>query len=848
MWGFPALDTIVQDLAYAVRLLRRAPTFTAVAVASLAVGIGAASAVFALADAALFKTLPVHAPDELVLFRWTSGPRAPFQSLSGYSRQAEAGLSSTSFSLDAFDRARAAVAGRADLFGFADLDRVNVSVNGRPDVAHGQAVGGTYFAALGLTAVAGRPILPSDDRPDAPPVAVVSESFARQQFGMVDAAPGRAMFVNGREFAIVGVVPDAMGGVLQVGVRPAVAVPLASYGALYGDDIANPNFWWVLVMARLKPGVAARDIQPVVETVVRQTVAAARPDLGAEDLLSVTIEPGSRGQTEERAGLVEPLKTMAIAVGLILLVACANVAGLLLARGRVRAREVAVRVAIGAPRRRVVRQLLTEAAVIAALGGAAGLLVARWASAALAAALSNGAPGAVPMDVSLDWRAAAFAAAVAMLATIVFGLLPSLRTSDVRLASGLREAQRATSSAAQRATLGKALVVAQVAISMLLVSGAGVLAWSVRNLLSVDPGFDSRNLLVFRVTPDQNGYDQPRVRQTIDTVLARLRALPGVRAASVSSYMLISNSSSIGLASRLDEARPALGDALQAWARTHRVWRLVVDDTFLTTAGIRLLRGRGLSASDSATAAPVAVINSTLAHQLFGSADVVGRQFSMGLRAGDPPIEIVGVTADAKYTSLRDEAPPMAYLPIGQHPMRGAAIMVRTEQDPRTLAPTVAAVVREVDPTLPLVDMRTQQEQIDRSVTRERLFAALATWLAVVALLLSAIGVYGLMAYSVARRTPEIGVRMALGAEAGAVRRMILFQSAVLGLIGVLVGAPAAAYGTRVLESLVFGIGSADPRAIAAAAAVMLATAIVAAYVPARRAASVDPIVALRAE
>jgi predicted permease len=848
MWGFPAVESIVQDLAYAVRLLRRSPTFTAVAVASLAIGIGAAAAVFALADAALFKTLPVRAPGELVLFRWTSGPRAPFQSLSGYSRPAESGMSSTSFPHDAFARARDAVADRADVFGFADLDRVNVAVDGRPDVAHGLAVGGTYFAALGLTPIAGRPILPSDDRPDAPPVAVVSASFARQQFGTPDAAPGRPLLVNGREFAIVGVVADAMGGVLQVGVRPAIAVPLAAYGALFGDDIANPNFWWVLAMARLKPGVQAGDIEPVFETVLRQTVAAARPELGASDLPSVAAEAGSRGQTEERAGMVEPLKTMAIAVGIILLVACANVAGLLLARGRARAREVAVRVAIGAPRRRVVRQLLTEAAVIAALGGVAGLLVARWASGALAVALSNGTPGATPLDVSLDWRAAAFAAGVATLATMGFGLLPSWRTSGVGLAAGLREGQRATSGVRQRPALGTALVIAQVALSMLLVSGAGVLAWSVRNLLSVDPGFDPRNLLVFRVTAEQNGYDPPRIRQTLDAMLERVRRLPGVRGASLSSHMLLSNSSAIGLASRTDEPRPKPGDALQDWARTHRAWRLIVDDTFLSTAGIRLLRGRGFTPADTETSPRVAVINAALANQLYGTADVVGRQVSLGLRPGDPPIAIVGVAADAKYTSLRAEAPPTAYLPLAQNPMRSAAIMVRTEQDPRHLASTVAAAVREVDPTVPLVDMRTQLEQIDRSVTRERIFAALATWLAVIALLLSAIGIYGLMAYSVARRTPEIGVRMALGAEAGEVRGMILRQSAVLGVIGVLMGAPAALYGTRVLESLVFGIGSGDARAIAGAAAVMLATVIVAAYVPARRAASVDPIVALRAE
>jgi predicted permease len=850
MWGFPAVETIAQDLRYGARLLRRSPTFTLVTVTSLAIGIGAACGVFALADTVLFRELPVKAPRELVLVRWTSGPRAPFESLSGYGQQLEAGLSSTSFALVAFERMRDTIADRADLFGFADLDRVAVSVGGRADISTAQAVSGNYFSALGVTPVAGRPILPSDDAAGAPPVAVVSEAFAEQHFGSAQAAVGRHLLVNAASFTIVGVSPRAFGGTLQVGARPAIAVPLSSYGTVVrDDDPRRPNFWWVLMMARLKPGVMPAHVQPQIELVMRQTVAAARPELTPADLPQVSVEPGSRGQTENRAAMVEPLQTMAIAAGVILLVACANVAGLLLARGRARAREIAVRVAIGAPRRRVVRQLLTEGLLLAALGSALGLLVARWAAGALVAALADGAPGATEISVGLDWRAVAFAIAAAALCTIVFGLLPSLRATDVRVASGLGEARRGAVEGRHRLGLGNALVVVQVALSMLLVTGAGVLAWSVRNLLNVDPGFSARGLLLFRVNPQQNGYDQARVRQTYETALERLRALPGVRGASLTSHVLIANSSAIGLASRTDEPRPQPSDAeVQRWARTHRAWRLLVDETFFSTSGIRLLRGRPLERADNAAGAQVAVINEALARQLFGTTDAVGRQFLLGLRHGDPPLDVVGVAADAKYTSLRDPAPPTVYLSFRQQPVRSAAFMVRTDGDPIDLAPAVRAAMQEVDATLPITDLRTQTQQIDRSLARERLLASLATWLAMVALLLSAIGVYGLIAYGVARRTAEIGVRMALGAGQRDVRWMVLRQSVQLAIAGVAIGAPAAFWGTGVLESLVFGVAAADPVVISAAAALMVVTAVFAGYVPARRAAAVDPLVALRAE
>ena len=561
----------------------------------------------------------------------------------------------------------------------------------------------------------------------------------------------------------------------------------------------------------------------------------------------MAVEPGSRGQTESRNSVREPLTTMALVIGIVLLVACANVANLMLARGRARVKELTVRVAIGAGRARVVRQLVTEGLLLAVGGGVLGLLLAKFVAAALLPALTGSA--SILDDAALYWRVGLFTMAAAMGCTVLFGVVPALRATDLHLASGLQEAARANTSARQRSPLAGALVIVQVGLSLLLVTAAALLVSSLRGLERIDPGFDPENVLMFRLDPRQNGYEGPRARLLMENALARLRAIPGVRAASFSSHGLIAGQSDVTAARPAGAPSPEPGGAgSQQFIAEHRAWRLVVDEEFLSTVGIRLQSGRHLRASDTEGAPPVAVINESLAKQLFGSTDVLGRRFAVALGSKSPVFEIVGVSADAKYTSLRRPAPPTLYVSYRQRATFGSTFVVRTSLEPTAIAEQVRETIRALDPELPISNLRTQREQIDLSLQRERLFAQLATLLGGVALLLATIGLYGLLAYSVTRRTPELGLRMALGADRGTVRWMVLKQSLILVGTGLALGVPAAIGGSRFVSSLLFEISPSSPLALTAAAGIMLAVSLLAAFIPAHRASRVDPAIALRAE
>jgi predicted permease len=579
---------------------------------------------------------------------------------------------------------------------------------------------------------------------------------------------------------------------------------------------------------------------------MKQSVAASRPALKAAELPRLDLRPGARGQLEGREAMSDPLRTMGVVVAIVLLVACANVANLLLARGRARGREMAVRVAIGAPRARVVRQLLTEGLLLAVIGGVLGLLVSQWIAAALIPALGGWVPAS--MALPFDWRVGVFTALVAGMCSILFGLVPSLRATDVTLAAGLQDGTRGAVGSRRRVGLSGVLVVVQVALSMLLVTAAGLLVYSVRNLQRVDTGFDASNILLFTMDPSLNGYDDDRGRNLYAASLERLGAIPGVRSASFSSHALISGSGSGGIAALPGVAPPRPGPEAHAFFETYGTSRLVVDDHFHRTMGIPILSGRSFSPADSAQAPSVAIVNETLARRLFGDINVVGRQFKLGVGPTVPLTEVIGVCADAKYRSIRRPAPPTVYLTYRQRPAEEVTFALKTAGDPVGLVSAVREAIREIDPQMPLAGFRSQQEQILASLRRERLFARLATLLGGVTLLLSGIGLYALLAYAVTRRTQEIGVRMALGAERTSVRWMIVKQSLGLVGLGLILGIPAALAGTTLVESMLFGLTPRDPATIAGATVVMIAVSLAAAYVPARRASRVDPIVALRAE
>lgn len=850
MWGYRWLDDLLQDARFGARLLRRAPMFTLAAIASLSIGIGSAGAVFSLAQTVLFSTLPVDKPEELALFRWTAGPDVSFfDSLNGFGNQTETDSSSTSFSYVTFRQIQAQLASRVDVFGFADIYRANATVDGIPETLSGQVVSGNYFEALRIGPAAGRLLGQDDDRAGASAAAVISHALWRRRFAESRDAIGKTITINGIPFTIVGVLPPRFVGTMQVSDQYDVMLPMARYGEVTRtEDAERPNYWWVLMMGRLKPSVSFDAVRSSADVILKQTVVAAKPDLPIERLPRINVEPGARGQTELRELTREPFRIVAGVVAIVLLVACANVANLLLARGRARQREVAVRAAIGAHRSRLVRQLLTEGLLLGVLASAVGLLLTHWIADALLPALAT-FQMTLPEEQGLDWSLVAFTCGLTLVCTLLFGLGPALRGAGSGVAMRIRESARGSIGGSRRFSTASVLVVVQVALSMLLLTAAALLTWSAYTLQRVQPGFDPANLLTFSIDTSLNGYDPARTRTFLADALTRIRALPGVTGAAIASHRLIANSSSIGIGRAEGVVPPPLETAEgRQFIREHRTWRLVVDERFLETLGIPLLRGRQFSTVTAPDGPKTAIINVALAKRLFGTADAVGRRFIMSLAPDAQSIEVIGIVADARYTSLRADPPPTAYFPYQQEGLRQVTFHVRTAGDPVLMTNAIRETLRQIDNALPLFAVRTQEEQIRRSLTQERLFAGLSALLGAVTLILSAIGLYGLLAYAVARRTPEIGVRVALGAQRHEVRWLILRQSLVLVATGLLVGVPVAYWSSRYLESLLFGLQPSDPRAIAVAAIVMVGVALAAASVPARRATRIDPLSALRAE
>jgi len=850
MWGFPTIDSIHQDLVYGARLLRRSPGFAAVAVLSLAVGIGSSAAVFSLTETVFLRSMPVADPSSLFVVKWRSGPVFPFSSLDGYGEDNEQGLASTSFSYAAYQAFQMEGAPYVDVLGFADLYNVNTVVDGRAELATAHAVSGNYFDVLGVRPSAGRPLGTFDDKAEAPPAAILSYAAAHHRFGDAAAAVGQTVAVNSVPFTIVGVMPRAFHGTGQVGTDPDLYIPMAmKMRVVPGDDPPqDPNFWWVLMLARLKPGVEADRARDALDVMLKSTVAAAKPALAAKDLPKLTLVPGGQGQVENRETMRDPLRMMAAVTAIVLLVACANVAGLLLARGRARVRELSVRAAIGAARRRIVRQLITESVLLAAAAAALGVGVAWWLGAALAPALADSFAD-TPWVGALDWRVLLFAIAIAVGCAVAFGFVPAIRATQVDVSTTLQEGGRGT--VGHRRLLPGTLIVVQIALSLLLIAGAGLLVRSLRNLQLTELGFDPSHLLLFRVDPSLSGYEGQRTTDLYGRILENVRRTPGVIGASLSSHRLISHSSAISIAARPDEHSPAPDSPeARAFDRSHLAWSLIVDERFFQTLSISVLRGRTFEVRDEG-GGPVAVINQALAKQLFGSDDVLGREIVLGSERlrNRPPVHVIGIVADAKYTGIRDPKPPTFYLYYRQQPdMKSPTFEVRTAGPPSALASTMRQIVHDIDANVPMFAVMSQTDQIDKSLMRERLFARLATLLGSVAIMLSTIGLYGLLAYGVARRTPEIGLRMALGAAQRSVRWMVLRESILLVAVGIAAGVPAALAGTTILESLLFGLDARDPITIAAAAVVMIALALFAAYLPARRAARVDPMIALRAE
>ncbi|HJR05666.1 MAG TPA: ABC transporter permease [Pyrinomonadaceae bacterium] len=857
--GVPVIENLIRDLRYALRTLRRSPGFTAVAVLSLSLGIGANTALFSVVDAVLLKKLPVKEPDRLVLFKSVAGPTFSPGSHRGSATRDEAGrLARSSFPYLTYARLRAQPGVLSDVFACGDMN-VNVSAGGRAEVASGQAVSGNYYAALGVPALVGRTLTDEDDRAAATPAAVLSHRYWQRRFGGDPAIVGRHINLNSVAFTVVGVTPQGFDGAMELGTSPDVSIPIAWEPQVSGDRsmMKGSGAWWLRLMGRLKPGATAAQAQSSLEPIFQQSALEHREarrarenptfkPLSPEEYPRLAVYPGSRGETNTRESYQRPLYMLLGVVALVLLIACANVANLLLARAAARQREIAVRLALGASRGRLVRQLLTESVLLAGLGGALGVLFAFWLKDGLLAVSAWGGGDMVALEPRLDLRVLGFTLALSLLTGVLFGMVPAWRATRVDLTPALKDSARSSTTA--RSWLTKSLVVAQVALSLLLMVGAGLFLRTLVNLQRVELGFDARNLLLFTVEPRLIGYKDERLANLYQQMFQRIEAVPGVQSVTFSREPLLAGGESDrslflpgGAAAADGELKPE-GD----------VYIHQVRENFLGAMGIPLIAGRSLAPQDDARAPKVAVVNQAFVRRFLHGENAIGRRFGF-----DPEntgeLEIVGLAGDAKYVRQREEIPPTVYLPWSQE-LSSAGVMtfeVRTSGDPVSYVAAIRQAASEVDANLPLKDIKTQVEQADERLAMERLFAKLLGLFGLLAQALAAVGLYGVLAWSVAQRTREIGIRVALGAGRGDVMRMVLRQGMTLTLVGVAVGLGGAYALTKYLASLthmLYGVAPNDPLTYGLTAAALALVALLACYVPARRATKVDPMVALRYE
>lgn len=853
---------MIKDLRHAFRTLFQAKGWTIVVILSLALGIGANTTLFSAVDELLLTKVNVWQPDSLVRLRYV-GRNDMVNSSSDYggSNPINGQNVRTTFSYPMYRQFLVDNRTMTDLLACAPYGRANVVVDGQAELATAFLTSGNYYQLLGVPARLGRVIVPDDDRPTAPPVVVISSPYWHLRFGTDPSVVGKVIKVNNVPVTIVGVLPPDFTGVQSPSAdAPDVSVPLALLPLIDTDSYASKSdphgprsrledatYWWLQVIGRLKPGVTAAQVQGNLDGVFQHTARAGLDaflnritdaargtsrNKNRTEVPHLIVDSAARGVYDPNQNSVRSVTILSVVVALVLLIVCANVANLLLSRAVGRQKEMSVRLSLGATRARLVRQLLTESVVLAALGGALGLLVAYWGRNLLAT-------GSSPLPL-FDWRLSAFLVAITVATGIVFGLAPALRGTGIDVNAALKETGR--SVVAARSLLSRLLLIAQVAISLVLLVGAGLFLRTLGNLQHVDVGFNPQNLLLFRVNPALNRYDNKQMPKLYGDLLDRLAAVPGTRGVAMSQPALLSgsvNSTSLFVQGRTYP--PGQRDL------DNNINRLVISENFFQVMQIPVVMGRALTQRDDASAPNVVVINEAAAKKYFPNQNPIGQHFgSSPETSGD--LEVVGVLRDAKYNSVRDPAPPTMYVPYRQARLGNAVFELRTAAQPTSVVGAVREAVRQIDPNLPVTDVSTQLEQIDKRFSQEKLFAEAYALFGALALVLASIGLFGLMSYNVSRRTNEIGIRMALGARREDVLGLVMRESMTLVAIGVVTGVAIAAISARFVATLLFDVPPRDLRTMALAIGVMAIVSALASYLPARRASHVDPMVALRYE
>ena len=834
------MRTIWHDMRYGLRQLRRSPGFTAVAVLSLALGIGVNTAIFSLINGMLYKSLPVRDLHELRIINWTCDTSGVLwiERYDGYggitkSNQRYRG----SFPYPAYREFIKMAQGFSHIFAFSCFEEPKtINAGGVATLAHMQAVSGSFFEGYGAQVLIGRPITPEDDRPGAPPVAVLTYSLWQRLYGLDPNVIGQTLTVGQTGLTIIGVLPRRYVGPVAGGTRTDFYVPMTVEPRLLDDeeDMLNSyDAWWVQIMGRLAPGANEAQIQASLELPFSQIVERSEVKLGKRklDRTGIWLQEGKHGVLGERRGMAKFLWYLEGLVSLVLLIACTNLAGLLLARGAARQHEMAVRAAMGAGRWRLIRQTLTESMILSLGGVCLGLLFSAWLSAVMASYLFD--PSKYQhLNVQTDTNVLMFALAVGVATTLLSGLFPALRAGNADPSAGLKES---TSRGAPRLRLGKVLVSAQVSMSVLLVVLVGLLSRSMINIYRTDPGFDTENLLLVPVDPGQS-LNPPKNREDFFYALRRkIAGIPGVKSAALSDRTLFDFERWT-----VDISIPGRPDA-----KPGKALRLIVSDEYLATIGINLLQGRDFRATDTRNSQKVAIVNEKFAREFFPDENPVGQFFGPG------DYQIVGLCSNHSYCHMVMGISPMVYMPYSQFWRSSEMEMtyaIRSVLPPLSLVPAVRKAVAEIDRDLPLEGITTQKLELRESLAILHQFTLLCGSLTLLALALSCIGLYGIMSYRVARQTGEIGIRKALGARPWDVAWPILRGALILTAIGVAVGLPVALALVRVIRILFYGIEPHDPLTVIGTVVLMVVVAALAAWVPARRAAKVDPMEALRYE